>query len=153
MSLVAAGYVVFVPTYFGAKDGSVSGFEDPKITEVIQFRIDHVNDYGPRVAKAVEVAREQTDADRGRVALVGFSLGGGLALERAEASTGEIKAAVDFFGYVGSDRIYREVAKLPPTLIFHNPKDKIVSPSYSKKLLEELDKTTVAAPRPVPRRR
>jgi dienelactone hydrolase len=85
----------------------------------------------------------QQDADPGRVALVGFSLGGGLALERAEASTGEIKAAVDFFGYIGHDTIYKEVAKLPPTVVFHNPKDQIVAPDTSRKVLEALDKTTV----------
>jgi dienelactone hydrolase len=139
--LAKAGYVVFVPTYFGAKDGPVGGF--PNLKDIMA-RIDRVNQYGQRVAKAVEVARAQPDADGGRVALVGFSLGGGLALERAEASTGEIRAAVDFFGYIGSDQIYKDVAKLPPTIVFHNPKDGIVAPDYSRKLLEALNKTTVA---------
>jgi dienelactone hydrolase len=138
--LAKAGYVVFVPTYFGAKDGPVGGFPDPKD---IAARIDRVNQYGQRVAKAVEVARAQPDADGGRVALVGFSLGGGLALERAEASTGEIRAAVDFFGFIASDQIDKDVAKLPPTVVFHNPKDGIVVADHSRKLLEALDRTTV----------
>jgi len=138
--LEKAGYVVFVPTYFGVKDGPVGGFPDPND---IAARIGRVNQYGSRVAEAVDVARNQPDADRDRVALVGFSLGGGLALERAEASTGEIKAAVDFFGYIGSDHIYDGVAKLPPTLVFHNPKDGVVDPAQSRKLLAALDKTTV----------
>ena len=138
--LATAGFVVFVPTYFGAADGPVTGLPDSKD---IVARIARVNQYGPRIAKAVEVARAQPDADPNRVALVGFSLGGGLALERAEASTGEIKAVVDFFGYIGSDSIVKDVAKLPPTVVFHNPKDKIVDAAISRKLLEALDKTTV----------
>jgi dienelactone hydrolase len=139
--LAKAGYVVFVPTYFGAKDGPVGGFPASKD---IAARIGRVNQYGPRVAKAVEVARAQPDSDSGRVALVGFSLGGGLALERAEASTGEIKAVVDFFGFIGSDLIFKSVAKLPPTVVFHNPKDGIVGADVSRKLLKALDETTVA---------
>jgi dienelactone hydrolase len=138
--LAKAGYVTFVPTYFGAKDGPVGAFPDPKD---IAARISRVKQYGPRVAKAVEVARDQRDADRDRVALVGFSLGSGLALEQAEASTGEVRAAVDFFSYFGSDLIYKEVAKLPPTVVFHNPKDAVVDADYSRKVLEALDKTTV----------
>lgn len=138
--LAEAGYVVFVPTYFGAKDGPAGAFPGSK---VIATRIDRVNQYGAYIAEAVKVARDQPDADKDRVALVGFSLGGGLALERAEASTGEIKAVVDFFGYVGSDAIYKGVAKLPPTLVFHNPNDGIVAPANSKKLLEALAKTSV----------
>jgi carboxymethylenebutenolidase len=139
--LAKAGYVAFVPTYFGAKDGPVGKFPPPE--KDVEARLGRVSQYGPRVAKAVEVVRGQPDADPGRVALVGFSLGGGLALERAEASTGEIKAAVDFFGYIGSDSIYKDVAKLPPTVVFHNPKDGIVDAGVSRKLLKALDETTV----------
>jgi dienelactone hydrolase len=138
--LANAGYVAFVPSYFGAKDGPVGEFPpDPKD---VATRIARVNQYGPRVAKAVEVVRGQSDADPGRVALVGFSLGGGLALERAEASTGEVKAVVDFFGFI-SDPIDKGVAKLPPTVVFHNPRDLVVGADRSRKLLEALDETTV----------
>jgi carboxymethylenebutenolidase len=135
-----AGYVAFVPTYFGSNDGSVGGFPDESD---IKARIDRLSQYAPRVAEAVKVARSQPDAEPDRVALVGFSLGGGLALERAEASPGDIKAVADFFGYIGSKLIYDNAAKLPPTVVFHNPKDGIVDPEYSKKLLEALGKTPV----------
>lgn len=148
--LAQAGYVVFVPTYFGVKDGQVGGIPDRKD---IDSRIGRVDQYASRIAKAVEVACAQPDADAGRVALVGFSLGGGLALQRAEASTGEIKAVVDFFGYIGNRAIYQEDAKLPPTLVFHNPEGKVVDPDYSARRPGRARQDLRGTPRLFPRRR
>ncbi|SIO35504.1 Dienelactone hydrolase [Singulisphaera sp. GP187] len=140
--LEAQGYAVFLPTYFDASDGDLGSLSAP-ITSVVTTRIARVGEYGKRVAEAVRVARAEMDVDSARVAIVGFSLGGGLALEQAEASSGGVKAVVDFFGHIGSPAILTNAGKLPPTLVFHNHADEIVSASNSKNLMDKLDKTNV----------
>ncbi|WP_165069179.1 dienelactone hydrolase family protein [Paludisphaera rhizosphaerae] len=139
--LDAQGYAVFVPTYFDSNDGTLTDLSH--LDSVAALRTGRVGEYGKRVAAAVQVARAEADVDPLRVALVGFSLGGGLALERAEASTGEVKAVVDFFGYLGSPSIAANAANLPPTLVFHNHADEIVPASNSKTLMDSLDRTSV----------
>ena len=121
-----------MPTYFGPKDGPVGKF--PRRNDV-EARIDRVNQYGTRVAKAVEVVRDEPGVDRASGMVAGLPRRrAGLGAGRGVA--GEIKAAVDYFGYIGSDSIYKRVAKLPSTVIFHNPKDGIVDPVVSRKFLE-----------------
>jgi dienelactone hydrolase len=129
------GYLVFVPHYLG------SGSDTTKLPspDVLAQRTANVNSYRPRVAAAVAYAVAQPDGDSSRVGLVGLSLGGGLALWYAEsAARGKVKALVDFFGHVSDPTIYSNAAKLPPTLVFHNKGDGIVTVRNSIDLISAL---------------
>jgi dienelactone hydrolase len=129
-----AGFVVFVPEYFGSEPAGLP------IDALYARRINGVSAYAPRVRSAVDHARADLRADRNRLGLVGLSLGGGLALQCATgAAAGTVDAVVDYFGYIdGGSGVYRDAAKLPPTLIFHNEKDKVVDPAHSTKLRDAL---------------
>lgn len=61
-------------------------------------------------------------SQEGRFAVVGFSLGGALALASA-AHDHRISAVLDFFGFVPSGL---ESTSLPPTLILHGDADRVV---------------------------
>jgi dienelactone hydrolase len=130
-----AGFVVFLPEYFGGNEPAGLPLED-----LFMRRIQSVATYAPRVAAAIEHARSDARVDRNRVGLVGLSLGGGLALQYAVgAPPGVIDAVVDYFGFIdGSSSVYRDAGKLPPTVIFHSKHDKIVDPVYSLKLRDAL---------------
>ena len=136
------GFLVFVPHYFDAKDGS----DTLPIEQLFELRVPRVASYPARIAAAVDYALKQSDADSRRLGLIGFSLGGGLALDYAEsAPPGKVKALVDFFGYIASPGIFANAARLPPTLILHNKNDAVVTvASSSEPLLEALAKTRVA---------
>ena len=130
-----AGFVVFLPEYFGGNEPA-----GLPLADLFMLRIQSVNSYAPRVAAAVDHARSDARVDRNRVGLVGLSLGGGLALQYAAgAPVGAVMAVVDFFGYIDSgSNVYRDAQKLPPTLILHSKNDKIVDPGYSLKLRDKL---------------
>jgi len=139
--IAADGFLVFVPSYFGNDgEGTVP------VLELYDRRIRGVNSYTPRIAAAIDRALADPGVARGHLGLVGLSLGGGLALQYAASrAPGEVDAVVDFFGYIAPEsNVYRDAARLPPTLIFHNPKDKIVDPNYSTRLRDAL--TTAKVP-------
>ena len=135
------GFLVFTPHYFDANDGA----DTLPLTELFERRVPRVGSYSPRIAAAVDYALKQSDADSGRLGLVGLSLGGGLVLDYAEStSAGKVKAIVDFFGYISDPKIYVNAGRLPPTLILHNTKDELVKLlKSSQPLLDSLDKTKV----------
>ena len=56
---------------------------------------------------------------------------------------GVIKAVVDYFGFIPDEKIYKNAGKLPPTLVFHNEKDKVVPIDMSKELLAALTAESV----------
>ena len=130
------GFVVFVPEYFGKEPGGLP------LELVFMTRIQSVQTYAPRIAAAVDHARADPRVAAGGVGLVGLSLGGGLALQYAAAAApGTVDAVVDFFGYIDAgSSVYRDAAKLPPTLIFHNEHDGVVDVSYSVNLRDALKK-------------
>ena len=74
------------------------------------------------VRDAIGYVQRQPGVDRGRIGLLGVSLGGGLALAAAQQDS-RVRAVVDYFGFVprgfGSGR-------LPPTLVLHGASDPIV---------------------------
>lgn len=74
-----------------------------------------------------------------RLGILGFSLGGHLALSLAmdpPAGT-QLKCVVDFFGPTQS--LETHWSKLPPVLIFHGTKDPLVDPSESAYLVAQLE--------------
>ncbi|SDG45029.1 dienelactone hydrolase family protein [Bosea robiniae] len=104
--IAGAGYTVLLPRYFEATGDRRARYSEIKN----KFRA---------WQEAIETV---TGAQQGRFALVGFSLGGALALALA-ARDRRVRAVVDFFGFLppGLER-----ALLPPTLILHGDADRVV---------------------------
>lgn len=139
--IAAEGYIVCVPHYFDVADGS----DMLSIEELLVRRVPKVATYAMRIAAAVDCALTAPDVDDKRLGLIGFSLGGGLALDYAEsAPASKVKAVVDFFGYLSSPTICLHASRLPPTLVLHHKEDKVVPLAVSSKLLlDALGKTKV----------
>ncbi|RYE34306.1 MAG: dienelactone hydrolase [Hyphomicrobiales bacterium] len=104
--IAAAGYSVWLPRYFEATGDRRARYGEIKTKFPIWLD----------AIESIKVERQD------RLAVVGFSLGGALALALA-ARDSRIKAVVDFFGFLppGLER-----ASLPPTLILHGDADRIV---------------------------
>jgi dienelactone hydrolase len=137
--IAGGGFLVFVPHYFDASDGD----DTLPVAALFEVRLPRLASYPPRVAAAIEHALAQTDADGAHLGLVGFSLGGGLALDYAvSAAARKVEALVDFFGYLANPTILANAARLPPTLILHNRADGIVKVKESSQLLLDALNTT-----------
>jgi dienelactone hydrolase len=132
------GYLALVPHYFGKDDGKDDGAFD-----LIAFekRFANYGKYSERLAAAITEALNDPRAEKDKLGLIGFSLGGGLVLAHAESASGTVDAVVDFFGYIPPmSGIYANVSSLPPTIVFHNNADGVVDVRHSKDLVAALDK-------------
>ena len=133
--LADQGYLVLVPHYFGKADRS----ETLPWPKLMDRRVKAVKTYVPRVAAAVEYATQQPDAQADTLGLIGFSMGGGLAVAYAESvPAGKVAAVVDYFGYIFDPALYQNAGKLPPTLVFHNQNDLVVKVKNSQDLVAAL---------------
>jgi carboxymethylenebutenolidase len=111
-TIADAGHAVLLPRYF-------------EVTGDSRARYGDIRAKFPLWCEAIEtLLRDPASGTwNGRVGVVGFSLGGALALALAARSP-QIRAVVDFFGFepagLGDGR------KLPPTLILHGDADRVV---------------------------
>lgn len=119
--IAGAGYNVLLPRYFEATGDQ-------------RARYGEIKSKFPVWLEAIETI---TGDQQARFAVVGFSLGGALALALA-ARDRRIKAVVDFFGFLppGLER-----ASLPPTLILHGDADRVV-PVSNAEAIERLVKSS-----------
>ncbi len=125
--LAGQGYVAAVPKYY-ADDAPHLTDADPAPHAVT-------------LADAVAKVAGRPDADPDRLGLIGFSLGAATAMTYVVANPpGKVKAFADFYGFL-TPAIRGGVARFPPTIIFHNRRDRIVPVSNS----EELDRLLPAS--------
>lgn len=108
-TIASAGYTVLLPRYFEATGDSRARYGE------IQTKF-------PAWRQALETVLADRPASA-RFGLVGFSLGGALALGLAARSP-KIRAVVDFFGFEPAG--LGDGGKLPPTLILHGAADRVV---------------------------
>lgn len=85
----------------------------------------HFADWSEAVRDAVAYARKLPGVDPDRVAVVGFSLGGYLALSAAPTCDPPVRAVVDLFGGLPEES-RKGLGRLPPTLILHGEEDTVV---------------------------
>ena len=83
------------------------------------------------IRDAVTYVSAQPDVDRERVAVVGFSLGASLALAAA-GEDARIKAVIDVFGPVPEGA--EGAARMPPVLILHGARDRLVPVEHAHRL-------------------
>ena len=116
--IAALGYLAALPTYY--PKGGLNLTDTDIATHL------------PALTAAVAHLSLRPDADITRLALVGFSLGGGIAISYiASSPAGTVKAFADFYGLVPPGLLLPPapspgVAKFPPTILFHNEKDPVV---------------------------
>lgn len=111
-TIANAGYSVLLPRYFEATSDSRARYGDIRSKYGIWLR----------TLEAI-LAEPPPGTVADRVAVVGFSLGGALALSLASRSS-RIRAVVDFFGFEPEDLAAGR--RLPPTLILHGDADRVV---------------------------
>jgi carboxymethylenebutenolidase len=123
------GYVALVPHYF---DQTGTGVAVPAVIDA-----NFVTWMGT-VRRAVDYARGMPEVDPGRVGLLGWSLGGSLALEVA-ATGSPVAAVVDL--WCGMEQsILRGAKRMPPTLLLHGELDRNYPVWMARKLAQDLRK-------------
>ena len=86
----------------------------------------HFEEWGQTVLDAVAYARKLPNVDPDRIGIVGFSLGGYLALATAPKCDPPVKAVVEMFGGI-PEECCKGLGKMPRLLIVHGDEDEIVS--------------------------
>lgn len=110
------------------------------LTAVPQYYVDdepHLYDTVPKeetLADAIGAVMCRADADPEQLGLIGFSLGAATAMTYVAVNPpGTVKALADFYGFL-TPAIRAGVSRFPPTIIFHNKNDLIVSVQNSLEL-------------------
>jgi carboxymethylenebutenolidase len=116
--LAEEGYVVVLVHYF---DATGHKKVDPKTVKEADFKT-----WLTTVRKAVAYARKLPGVDSQRVGLLGFSLGAYLSLTLAADKDSQVAAVAEFFGGLPDCR-WKDLKRLPPTLIVHGDQDTTVS--------------------------
>lgn len=121
-----AGFVALVLDYYAETGGASIGSEE-KLQKWEAWR--EAVQEGARYLRGLPGVIEE------RIALVGFSRGGFLAVSVAASIPG-IFGVVDFFGGGGGGTLplSQEVQGLPPVLILHGEKDQVVPVSFAHAL-------------------
>jgi dienelactone hydrolase len=121
--LTAHGYIRLVPHYF---ESTGTSWADPDSIR------QHGLSWGKTILDAVEFARRLPNVDPESVGLLGFSLGGYLAIAVA-AHDRRIKCVAEFFGGL-PEKFLPSLDHLPPTLILHGEDDRIVPIRHAMRL-------------------
>lgn len=121
--LANRGYITLAPHYFESTGTSWADLDSIRR---------HGLTWGQTVLDAVECARLLPNVDSQSIGLLGFSLGGYLAIAVA-AHDRRIKCVAEFFGGV-PERFLPSIEHLPPTLILHGQDDEIVPVRHALEL-------------------
>jgi carboxymethylenebutenolidase len=132
-ALADKGTVAVVPHYFdrtGTAPGLDAGAAIPR----------HLEEWKAACGDALAFARGHASVDPGRLGVIGFSLGGHLALDLAmspRSGTG-LKCVVDFFAPTRVPPLRGDRSLLPPVLIHHGTGDTLVPIADSLGLVSDL---------------
>jgi dienelactone hydrolase len=120
-ALASKGIDAYVVNYYSASDvRAVAARQFKTIDYDVRFK-----EWTRLVREIARIVARQPRAD-GRVALIGFSQGGKLAIASA-ADNPDIAALVVFYARLPqSDELEHAIRKLPPLLLLHGADDKLV---------------------------
>ena len=133
-ALVAAGIAATMPHYLESTQ------TDPGKVDVTKLILEKRPTWRQACSDALTLMANDARFDATRLGILGFSLGGNLALSLAmdpPAGT-NLKCVVDFFG--PTQLLENHWSKMPPVLICHGAKDPLVNLSVSLDLVVELEK-------------
>ena len=131
-ALVAAGIAATMPHYLESTQ------TDPGKDDVVKLIPEKRPAWRQACSDALTLMTNDARFDATRLGILGFSLGGNLALSLAmDPPVGtNLKCVVDFFG--PTQLLENHWSKLPPVLIFHGAADHTVDPSESAYLVAQL---------------
>ncbi len=118
-TLASRGYVAIIPQFFEKTDHAVGA----------PIRQGELEAWGEAVADGVEFAGKSPSVDPARFAMLGYSMGSGLAMRQSTRDP-RIKAVVSCSGAYPPIQPNK---KLPPLLILHGSKDQGTPLDYVKK--------------------
>lgn len=121
--LPVRGYVTLVPHYFQSTDTSWATLDSIQQHGLI---------WGKTILDAVDFAAKLPDLDPESIGLIGFSLGGYLAVAVA-ANDRRMKCVVEFFGGA-PEKFLPSIDHLPPALILHGEDDRVVPVRHAMRL-------------------
>ena len=133
-ALVAAGIAATMPHYLESTQ------TDPGKDDVVKLILEKRPTFRQACSDALTLMANDARFDATRLGILGFSLGGNLALSLAmDPPAGiKLKCVVDFFG--PTQLLENHWSKLPPVLIFHGTEDDSVDLSASVHLVAQLEK-------------
>jgi len=135
MDLAAQGYYADMIEYYGQGEEVVPGERE----EIRKY-------FGPwshKIHDGLEALSKNAAVDPKRIAVMGYSLGGLLALSLGARHPDQVAAVVDYYGPLPPS-VRDNTASMPPTLIIHGGKDRLVSAQSSR----DLDQLLTQAGRP-----
>jgi dienelactone hydrolase len=132
--LAAHGYLAEFIEFYGERGAATIG--DPS-------RDRHFPFWMAEVHSGLDALDSNPGVDPKRVALIGFSLGAFLSLATGAQNPGRIAAIVEYYGALAAP-FHSGVKNLPPTLIIHGEKDKLVPVARA----DALDQMLTRAGRP-----
>lgn len=134
-ALVAKGIAATMPHYLESTD------TEPGMG-VLEVMGKNLPTWKKACSDALAVMASDARFDTTRLGVIGFSLGGHLALSLGMAPpTGvALKCIVDFFGPTTQAPLETNWSRLPPLLIHHGTKDPLVPFSESEYLVAQLEK-------------
>jgi dienelactone hydrolase len=133
--LAEQGYYAEMIEYYGAGEEVVPG-EQEKIRQSFVGWVRKLHD-------GLDALGKNPAVDPKRIGVMGYSLGAMLALSLGARYSDQLAAVVDYYGQVPPS-VKEKAATMPPTLIIHGGKDRLVLAQQS----QELDQILTAAGRP-----
>jgi carboxymethylenebutenolidase len=133
--LAAQGYYAEMIEYYAPGEEVVPG-EQEKIRQSFVGWVKKLHD-------GLDALGKNPAVDPKRVGVMGYSLGGMLALSLGARFSDQVAVVVDYYGPVPPS-VKEEAATMPPVLIIHGGKDRLVSAKQS----QGLDKILTDAGRP-----
>jgi dienelactone hydrolase len=132
-ALAESGIVAAIPDYF-ASTGTSAGLSAARAMNAT------LPAWRAACRAALLFTQQHSRVDAGRVGLLGFSLGGHLALSLGMAPPADtsVKCVVDFFGPTIEPFLAGNRSALPPVLIHHGTADRIVTILNSERLVAQL---------------
>lgn len=133
--LAAEGFVALAPDLYHGKEA-----KPPAADEAGQLMMAlNIEQAGQDMAGAVDYVRGHEGVTGDGVAVIGFCMGGGLALWLATLRPDAVKAVVSFYGIIPWPAAQPDYSKLRAAVLGHYAEnDDFASPEEARKLEEEL---------------